>query len=154
KSLTQEQPRQRVSALLEEIALARKRHSVSEDCRVVVAYEAGQEGFWLVRALREAGLETEGIDPVSLQVDRRARRAKTDRLDAEALVLALWRHLQGEKLALRLVRVPSEEDEDSREWQRERDRLKKELQGCTDRIRKKLRTHGIWELGKHWERAL
>ena len=154
KSLAQEQPKQRFEALVEEIASARKRLGLSQDARVVVAYEAGQEGFWLVRALRQVGIEAEVIDPVSLQVDRRARRAKTDRLDAQALVMALWRYLQGEGQALRLVRVPSEEEEDSREWQRERDRLKQEAQGCGDRIRKKLRTHGIWVLGKGWGKAL
>jgi transposase len=154
KSLTQGQARERFEALVEEIQRARKRLDVLEGARVVVAYEAGQEGFWLVRALRRAGIEAEVIDPVSLQVDRRARRAKTDRLDVEALVSALWRYLQGERQALRMVRVPSEEEEDSREWQRERDRLKKEAQGCTDRIRKKLRTHGIWGLPTHWGAAL
>jgi transposase len=154
KSLAQEQPQQRFEALLEEIATARKRLGVAQDARVVVAYEAGQEGFWLVRALRGAGIEAEVIDPVSLPVARRARRAKTDRLDAEALVVALWRYLQGDRQALRMVRVPSEEEEDSREWQRERDRLKQQAQGCADRIRKKLRTHGIWVLPKHWGVAL
>jgi transposase len=154
KSLAQGQARERFEGLVEEIQLARKRLGVLEGARVVVAYEAGQEGFWLVRALRRAGIEADVIDPVSLQVDRRARRAKTDRLDVEALVSALWRYLQGERQALRMVRVPSEDEEDSREWQRERDRLKKEVQGCADRIRKKLRTHGIWVLPKHWGAAL
>lgn len=154
KSLAQEQPQQRFEALVEEIRTARQRVGVAEDARVVVAYEAGQEGFWLVRALKQAGMEAEVIDPVSLPVERRARRAKTDRLDAQALVVALWRYLQGDRRALRMVRVPSEDEEDSREWQRERDRLKQQAQGCADRIRKKLRTHGIWILPKHWGAAL
>src|SRR5262245_26861264 len=66
--LAQEQPQQRFAALLEEIAKARERLGVSQDARVVVAYEAGQEGFWLVRALRRAGIEAEVINPASLQV--------------------------------------------------------------------------------------
>lgn len=154
RSLAQERAQERFEALVEEICTARGRLGVAECARVMVAYEAGQEGFWLVRALREAGMEAEVIDPVSVQVDRRARRAKTDRLDVEALVMALWRYMQGDRKALRMVRVPSEAEEDSREWQRERDRLKREAQGCADRIRKKLRTQGIWVLPKHWGAAL
>lgn len=55
----------------------------------MVRYEAVQEGYWLERALRDAGVEAAVIDPVSLQVDRRSKRAKTDRLDAEALAEGL-----------------------------------------------------------------
>lgn len=154
KSLTQEQPSQRLAALVEEIERARKRLGLSEEARVVVGYEAGQEGFWLARALWRLGIEAEVIDPVSLQVDRRARRAKTDRLDVRGLVMGLWRYLQGEREALRMVRVPSEQEEDSREWQRERDRLKQEVRSCTDRIWKKLRTQGIWERPKDWKQRL
>lgn len=144
KVLSQESEWTRFEALLQEVVEARQKLGIGPEARVVVAYEAGQEGFWLVRALRARGIEAEVIDPVSLQVDRRARRAKTDRLDAEALVLALWRWMGGDDRALRMVRVPSAADEDNREWQRERDRLMGEQRGCVDRIRKKLRTQGIW----------
>jgi transposase len=142
--LSQLTPEARLAALLAEIDKARERFGVSRDARVVVAYEAGQEGHWLARALRARSVEVEEIDPKSLQVDRRAKRAKTDRLDAEALVRALWRWMGGDGLALRMVRVPSEVEEDDREWQRERDRLASEQRSCQDRIQKKLRTQGIW----------
>lgn len=154
KVLSQEGALGRFTALLAELAAARKHFGLADDVRLLVAYEAGQEGFWLVRALRAAGIAAEVIDPVSLQVDRRSKRAKTDRLDAEALAAALWRYQAGDRHALRMVRVPSEAAEDSREWQRERDRLMSERRGCADRIRKKLRTHGVWTLPPSWHADL
>lgn len=155
KVLSQARIEDRFAALLVEIGEARSKLGVvAPDARVVVGYEAGHEGFWLFRALRERGVETEVIDPVSLQVDRRSKRAKTDRLDAEALTMALWRYVNGDKRALRMLRVPSEEAEDAREWQRERDRLMRERRACTDRIIKKLRTHGIWDLPPKWRTDL
>jgi transposase len=154
KSLDQRDAAARFEALLVEIAAARKHLHVPEMARVLVAYEAGQEGFWLVRALRGHGIAAEVIDPVSLPVDRRARRVKTDRVDAEALTAALWRYVTGDLRALRMVRVPDEASEDSREWQRERDRLERERRACTDRIGKKLRTQGIWPLPTTWRADL
>ncbi|NCT67976.1 MAG: IS110 family transposase [Rhodanobacteraceae bacterium] len=152
--LAQATATERFAALRAELDEARRKLNVAMDARVVVAYEAGQEGFWLVRALRAAGVEAEVIDPVSLPVDRRARRAKTDRLDGEALSLALWYWLGGDERALRMVRVPSVEAEDAREWQRERDRLKTEHRSVEDRITKKLRTQGIWERSRTWRSDL
>lgn len=154
KALSQAEVEERFEALVAEVAEARRRWNVAESARVLVAYEAGQEGFWLVRALRARGIEAEVIDPVSLLVDRRARRAKTDRLDMQALTRALWRYLTGERDGLRMVRVPHETAEDAREWQRERDRLMAERRGCRDRIGKKLRTHGLWNLPKDWRSRL
>lgn len=149
KALSDETPIERMRSLLAEIETALKKFGGGEHTRVVVAYEAGQEGFWLVRELRARGIEAEVIDPVSLKVDRRGKRAKTDRLDVEALARALYAWMAGDTTALRMVRVPSKEDEDNREWQRERDRLMSERRGCLDRIGKKLRTHGIWV----WDRT-
>lgn len=154
KVLSQEAIAERFAALQAEMVEAAARLGLREDGRVVVAYEAGHEGFWLVRALRERGIEAEVIDPVSLQVERRAKRVKTDRVDAEALTLALWRYVNGDWRALRMVRVPSEQAEDAREWQRERDRLMRERRACTDRIVKKLRTHGLWTLSPDWRSEL
>lgn len=146
--LSQESPGERLEALLAELIKARQVFKLPAQARAVVAYEAGQEGFWLVRALQARGVEAEVIDPVSLKVDRRAKRAKTDRLDAEALVSALWRFINGDHRELRMVRVPSEAAEDAREWQRERNRLAAEVRSCRDRISKKLRTQGVWVLPK------
>lgn len=154
KVLSDRDAGERYAALLGELGQVRSKFDPGGSARMVVGYEAGQEGFWLVRALLKDGFDAVVIDPVSLQVDRRARRAKTDRLDVQALVSALWRHASGEVKALRLVRVPSEEVEDAREWQREQDRLKAERRGCRDRVVKKLRTQGIWVLPGGWRKAL
>lgn len=154
KTLTQATAAERLEALLAEMDEARRRFGLEATARVMVAYEAGQEGFWLVRALAERGLDARVIDPVSLPVDRRARRAKTDRLDARALVLGVWRYLHGEGGTVRMVRVADAAAEDAREWQRERDRLARERRSCADRIRKKLRTQGIWLLPPDWHAAL
>jgi transposase len=154
KTLDQEQVGARFEALLREIEAARGQLHVGASARLLVAYEAGQEGFWLVRALRARGIDAEVMDPVSLQVDRKARRVKTDRVDAQALVAALYRYASGEERALRMLRVPSIEAEASREWPRERDRLEGERRGCTDRIMKKLRTQGIWSVPKTWRADL
>lgn len=154
KVLEQATPEARFAALLAEIGEARARAGLTETAQVVVAYEAGQEGFWLVRALAERGWEAGVIDPVSLPVDRRARRAKTDRLDARALVLALWNSMNGEGAAVRMLRIPDADAEDAREWQREQGRLERERRACADRLRKKLRTQGIWVLPRGWREAL
>jgi transposase len=154
KSLTQATPEARLEALIAELSEALKRFGLAPGTRVVVAYEAGQEGFWLLRALRARGIEAEVIHPNSLRVDRRARRAKTDRLDARALVVSLWQYFHGDTDALRFVHAPSVQAEDEREWQRERDRLESERRSCQDRIGKKLRTHGIWAKTGAWREAL
>lgn len=149
KQLSNETAIERTQALLKEVEDAVKKFGGGEHTRVVVAYEAGQEGFWLKRELLARGIEAEVIDPVSLKVDRRHKRAKTDRLDVDALAKALFAWMAGDFTALRMVRMPSKADEDNREWQRERDRLMAERRGCLDRIGKKLRTQGIWT----WDRS-
>lgn len=146
KSLCQESASERFDALVFEVATATEKLG-GPGTQVVVAYEAGQEGFWLVRSLRAAKINAEVIDASSLQVDRRRRRAKTDRLDAEALARALYAWMN-DGHALRMVRVLSVADEDDREWQRERDRLVTAQRGGLDRIGKKLRTQGLWR----WDR--
>jgi transposase len=154
KVLSEEQSMERLDALVAEVTRAASKLGLDPSAQVLVAYEAGQEGFWLMRALQERGIRAEVINPTSLQVDRRARRVKTDRVDAESLARALWRHMNGDHLALRMVHAPDEEAEDVREWQRERDRLMAQRRGCEDRIRKKLRTQGIWQLPRTWRTML
>lgn len=112
--------------------------------RVASCYEAGFEGFWLHRILCGAGVESLVIDPASLLVNRRRRRAKTDRLDAEDMVLALLAHIRGDRRALRVVRAPSVEEEDARRPGRERARLIKERVAHENRLRGLLALHGLW----------
>jgi transposase len=82
--------------------------------RVACCYEAGRDGFWLHRVLEAEGIASHVMDPTSLQVDRRARRAKTDRLDAQALLRALMAWSRGERQVCSMVRPPSPEHEDER----------------------------------------
>lgn len=128
---------------------------LSDAVRIVVGYEAGQDGFWLARALEEAGYEAVVIDPASIPVERHRRRRKTDRLDAIRLVVALRRWLRGERDAMRAVRIPSVAQEDQRWLSRQRKQLHKERNQHRDRIRKWLRTQGCWDaVGSDFGRRL
>ena len=97
---------------------------VGRPVEVTSCYEAGYDGFWLHRVLEAHGIHNHVLDPASLQVNRRARRPKTDRIDADRMVVrALISHLRGEPEACSVVRVPSPEQEDARRLHRERGRL-------------------------------
>jgi transposase len=111
--------------------------------RVVTCYEAGYDGFWLHRLLTAAGITNLVFDPASIAVEQRSRRAKTDRIDGEHLLRTLMAHLRGEPRVVRIVRVPSVEQEDVRRASRERDRLVKEQTGHTNRIKALLRLMGM-----------
>ena len=100
---------------------------LGREVRVVSCYEAGYDGFWLDRLLRRHGIENHIVDPSSIEVNRRARRAKTDRLDAEGLVRTLMRWWHGDRQACHMVRVPSVAEEDAKRPSRERQRLVKGL---------------------------
>lgn len=110
---------------------------------ISVCYEAGRDGFWLARFLEARGVEVLVLDPASLQVNRRARRAKTDRLDAEALLRALRRHKWGEPKVFSIVRPPTPADEDSRCLSREREALIKERTRATNSIKALLTAQGV-----------
>lgn len=110
---------------------------------VLCCYEAGYEGFWLQRLLSAAGLRTLVIDPASLLVSRKSKRAKTDRIDARAMVRALMAFARGEDQVLSAVRVPTPEREDERRLLRERRRLLAERIAHTNRIKALLVTQGI-----------
>ena len=87
--------------------------------RLVVAYEAGRDGFWLARWLRSRGVEAYVIHPASIAVSREHRRAKTDRLDTELLLRALLGWLRGEKRHCSMVAIPTAEEEDAKRPNRE-----------------------------------
>lgn len=132
-----------LEALDHEIALARKQFGLAAGALVASCYEAGRDGFWIHRALTTRGIENQVIDSSSIEVNRRLRRAKTDALDADALVRLLVRCHAGERTAFRSVRVPSEIDEDIRGAHRERQSLKRELQRLRNRIAGLLATQGV-----------
>jgi transposase len=86
-----------LGTLQREILLAKKRFGLSEDAKTVSCYEAGRDGFWLARYLDQAGIKNTVVDSSSIEVDRRRRRAKTDRIDATKLVTMLIRHDNGDR---------------------------------------------------------
>jgi transposase len=126
------------------IETVRQEWGLAPSSRVVIVYEAGQDGFWISRALQERGYEVVIVDPASIPVERQARRAKTDRLDAIRLLCCLRGWLRGERDRLHAVRVPEVEAEEMRHLIRDRGQLQKEVGQHRDRIRKLLRTVGCW----------
>jgi transposase len=127
----------------EEIAAAKVRFGVGADTPVFSCYEAGLDGFWVHRYLISVGVQNLVVDSSSIEVNRRARRAKTDRLDVERLLALLLRYVGGERSALRVLRVPSEADEQRRQLHRERLALKRDRTRATNRITGLLATQGI-----------
>ena len=133
------------AALLALIAQLRLRASSrqSEAVDVACCFEAGRDGFWLHRLLTASGIAAYVLEPTSILVNRRARRAKTDRLDAEGMlrVLATW--LGGDREVCSMVRVPTPEEEDAKRPHREREHLVQEKLRIENRIEGLLFTQGI-----------
>lgn len=112
--------------------------------RVVSCYEAGRDGFWLHRFLIGQGVESRVVDPGSVLVNRRARRAKSDRLDVEKLLRLVIGYEAGDRHLGRMVVVPSVAEEDARRPGRERGRLISERTAHANRIQGLLATHGVY----------
>ena len=129
----------------QQISKIKKKWGLSAKVRTVVLYEAGQDGFWIQRALSKLGYEALICDPGSIPIERHARRAKTDRLDAIKLVLCLRAWLRGEYDRMHVIRIPKVEDEAQRHLSRDRGELVKERGQHHDRMRKLLRTVGCWQ---------
>ena len=121
---------------------------------VTCCFEAGRDGFWLHRLLTAHGIAAYVLEPASILVNRRARRAKTDRLDAEGMlrVLAAW--LGGDQQVCSMVRVPTPEQEDAKRPHREREHLVQERLRIENRIEALLFTQGIRKRPslRSWER--
>ncbi|RSC30618.1 IS110 family transposase [Agrobacterium sp. FDAARGOS_525] len=117
---------------------------------IVVCFEAGYDGFWLARFLRKRGIRTSVLDSTSFLVNRRSRRAKTDRLDAESMVRMFRSFDQGDRTVCREVRVPTPEEEDAKRLDRERLQLSAERTRHVNRIRALLNLHGIREVKALW----
>jgi transposase len=130
-------------ALGRQIRLAKERFGLAEGCRVVSCYEAGRDGFWLHRCLLADQIENRVVDSASIEVNRRAKRAKTDRLDAEKLVTMLVRFEGGEKKVWSVVHVPSAAVEDQRHLHRELLMLKKDRTRHVNRIKGLLASQGV-----------
>ena len=136
-----------VGRLLEEVGDAKRRLGLRAEARVVSCYEAGRDGFWLDRALRAKGIESLVVDSSSIEVPRRARRRKTDRLDLGRLMALLQRYVGGERKVWSVVRVPEENAEDVRQLSRSIERLKAERGRHVTRIKALLATQGLKLIG-------
>jgi transposase len=147
------EPGARLQQTLRHIQQTRELWKLPSDCAVTVIYEAGQDAFWIERALRARGVQVLVVDAASVPVARQTRRAKTDRLDALSLLNTLLAWLRGECGQVRMVHVPSEQAEASRQLSRDRGELQKEIGQHRDRMRKLLRTVGCWQELKDDARA-
>jgi transposase len=132
-----------LEACRREIEKAKRRFGLRESAAVRSCYEAGREGFWLHRALGEMGIDNIVVDASSIEVNRRQRRAKTDRMDVQKLVRQLVRYWRGEHDVWRVVRVPSPEAEDHRQVHRQLEVLKEERKQHRVRIQSLLFTQSI-----------
>jgi transposase len=133
-----------VAALAARLAEWRRKAALGgKPVRMLSCYEAGFDGHWLHRWLTDQGVINHEIDPSSIEVNRRARRAKTDRIDLERMMRALLNLLRGEPQACRVIHVPSVEDEDRKRGSRARERLLKERTAHTNRIKGLLHGQGI-----------
>lgn len=135
-------PRDR-PAVLHEIQETKRRFGLPEDVRVVSCYEAGREAFWLHRWLGSEGIENRVVDSASIEVNRRKRRAKADRLAGRKLLRMLIRPESGEKGVWSVVRVPSVEAEDARHLHREMTAVKRDRTRVTNRIKGLLAGQGV-----------
>ena len=141
------------------IGRARERCKLAQQAKVHSCYEAGRDGWWLHRWLIEQGVDNIVVDSSSIEVNRHARRAKTDRLDGDKLLAMLLRHHRGERV-WSVVHEPTPEDEDARRTHRELARLTQERTSHTNRITSLLVLHNLRphvivggrDWGAWWER--
>jgi transposase len=129
--------------LRQEIEMAKRRFGLAADTPVKSCYEAGRDGFWLHRYLLEQEIENLVVDSSSIEVDRRAKRAKTDRIDVGKLLNMLIRYHSGEEKVWRVVHVPSVEAEDMRHLHRQLRTLKVDRTRYICRIKGLLATQGV-----------
>ncbi|MBY0528263.1 MAG: hypothetical protein K2R98_33040 [Gemmataceae bacterium] len=124
-----------LTALEQEIAKARQRWGLPDDVPVRSCYEAGRDGFWLHRWLLQRGIDNQVVDASSIEVNRRARRAKSDRLDAAKLLQQLQRYHGGEQKVWSVVNVPAVPDEDRRQLHRDLLEMKADRTRHSNRIK-------------------
>jgi transposase len=136
-------PARDLDALRREIERAKQRFDLPGDARLLSCYEAGRDGFWLHRFLDKSGVENLVVDAASIEVNRRARRAKSDRLDVGKLLTMLIRYHGGESKLWGVVNIPRVEDEDRRQSHRELMALKDERTEHSNRIKGLLASLGL-----------
>ena len=131
------------AAVMTAIARAKVRCHLPADAAVRSCYEAGRDGFWLHRWLTAQGILNLVVDSASIEVNRRKRRAKTDRLDSDKLLSMLMRYYGGERRVWAVARIPTPEQEDERRLHRELADLRKERTAHSNRIRSLLVLHNL-----------
>jgi transposase len=146
-------PARDLSGLRREVEAAKMKLNLPPDTSVVACYEAGRDGHWIKRALEvHFNIQCKMVDSASIEVSRRKRNPKTDKIDVKALLKLLARDVVfGEKDTWRECRLPTEEQEEARLPHRELERLKKESSAHRSRIKSLLALHGIeTELRANW----
>jgi len=136
-------PARDLDALKREIVLARQRFGHPGEAPVLSCYEAGRDGFWLHRYLEHNAITNLVVDAASIEVNRRARRAKSDRLDVAKLLTMLIRYHGGEHKLWSVVRIPTPDDEDRRQPHRELIAVKGRRTEHTNRIKGLLASLGL-----------
>ena len=136
-------PGRALAVLMEEIRLARERFGLEANTEVESCYEAGRDGFWLHRYLEAQGVKNLVVDSASIEVSRRFRRVKTDRMDVGRLLGMLMRYHLGEKKVWSVVHVPSAGAEDERQLHREMMTLKRERTRHINRVKGLLAGQGV-----------
>lgn len=136
-------PARNLDRLKREIEQAKERFGLPSEAEVVSCYEAGRDGFWLHRYLESIDVHNVVVDSASIEVNRRFRRAKTDRLDVGKLLNMLVRYYQGEPKVWSVVHVPSAAVEDQRQLHRELMALKRERTHHINRIKGLLASQGV-----------
>jgi transposase len=132
-----------VEVLAAEITRAQARFGLPAETRVVSCYEAGREGFWLHRYLEAQGIANQIVDSSSIEVNRRARRTKTDRLDLGGLLRLLTRYVAGEAEVWHVVRVPTVAEEDARHLMRTLATVTRDRTRTINRLKGLLMTVGV-----------
>src|SRR5690606_20945467 len=143
-----------VEAVDRQILKAKQSFGLREGAPVYSCYEAGRDGFWLHRALTDRGIDNLVVDPASIEVNRRKRRVKTDRVDVAQLLGQRIRYYRGDRRVRAVARVPSEQDEAARQLHRELAVLRNERARHRMRIQSLLFAQGIRVLQQERRRLL
>jgi transposase len=136
-------PARHTGSLRREIERARRRFGLPDDAPIRSCYEAGRDGFWLHRFLASRGIDNAVVDSASIEVNRRARRAKSDPIDVTKLLSLLMRYHNGERDVWSVVNAPAPADEDRRQPHRDRDQLVRERTEHSNRIKGLLAAIGL-----------
>jgi transposase len=136
-------PARDLDSVCREVDRARRRFGLLDGAPVRSCYEAGRDGFWLHRFLASRGIDNAVVDSASIEVNRRARRAKSDAIDVTKLLSLLMRYHNGERDVWSVVDVPAAEDEDRRQLHRDRDQLVRERTEHSNRIKGLLAAIGL-----------